>query len=221
MISDEIRAPLHTLNGYLDLLLSGITGTLDDRQRQMVQRARSSGERVASQVHDLLVMAYEDAGTLTMQLERIDLRPILKLTVDAAEIQASERGVTLHCLLPSALPPVMGDAERLGQVVRNLLDNALDLYAAWRPHPGGSARHDAGGGMQRERHGQRHPAGASAAHFDRYYRVAGAGGGIPAGSGQGLGLAIVKMIVERHRGWVKVDSVPRQGSAFTVSLPLC
>ncbi len=61
MISHEIRAPLHTLNGYLDLLLSGITGTLDDRQRQMVQRARSSGERVASQVHDLLVMAYEDA----------------------------------------------------------------------------------------------------------------------------------------------------------------
>ena len=70
IISHEIRSPLHTLNGYLDMMLAGMGGMLDDKQSVLAQRARASGERLATQVKDLILLAYEDAGTLTMNLIR-------------------------------------------------------------------------------------------------------------------------------------------------------
>jgi signal transduction histidine kinase len=218
-ISHEIKSPLHTLNGYLDLALSGMGGPVDERQGMLLQRARASGERLAAQVKDLLLVAYEEVGELPMQMTPVDLRRVLLSALEAVEIVAHEAGVALHANLPPTLPPLLADGERLGQVARNLLNNAI----AHTPHGGhvtlqasvclGAVEwsvSDTGCGIATEH----------LPHiFERFYRVP-ATSGTARSQGQGLGLAIVKTIVERHGGRVQVASTPNVGSRFTVALPM-
>jgi signal transduction histidine kinase/putative methionine-R-sulfoxide reductase with GAF domain len=218
-ISHEIKSPLHTLNGYLDLALSGMGGPVDERQGMLLQRARASGERLAAQVKDLLLVAYEEVGELPMQMTLVDLRRVLLSALEAVEIVAHEAGVTLHAALPPALPPLLADGERLGQVARNMLNNAI----AHTPR-GGHVTAQAGvcqGAV--EFCVSDTGCGIAAEHlpriFERFYRVPAAPGTVR-NQGQGLGLAIVKTIVERHGGTVQVVSTPHVGSRFTIALPL-
>ena len=219
MISHEIKSPLHTLNGYLDLALSGAAGIVNEQQSVLLQRARASGERLATQVKDLLLLANNEAGAPPLQMTNLDLGTILREAVEAVEMVAQERGVNVHLQLPPMLPPIVGDSERLRQVARNLLDNAL-VHTPQGGHIAVEARVamktlefsivDTGCGIAPE-HLPR--------IFDRFYRVP-AEPGKTRSHGQGLGLAIVKAIVERQNGWVQVTSAPGQGSRFTVTLPL-
>jgi signal transduction histidine kinase len=219
MISHEIRSPLHTLNGYLDLALANSKTPLDERQNVLLQRARASGERLATQVRDLLLLAHDEVGALAMQMTTVDVARIIKEAIDALEIAANERGVFLHLTLPPALPPITGDGERLRQVARNLLDNAL----AFTPRNGHIWVEARVGSKALELWISDTGCGISAEHlpriFERFYRVP-AEPGKASSHGQGLGLAIVKTIVERHGGRVQVLSTPGQGSRFMVSLPL-
>lgn len=216
-ISHEIKSPLHTLNGYLDLAISS-AGSVNPQQSVLLQRARASGERLATQVKDLLLLAHNEAGALTLQMSPLDICAILREAVDAMEIVARERGVQVHMQLPAHSLPVAGDKERLLQAVRNLLDNAV-TYTPRGGHITVAGRMtasalefsiaDTGCGIAEEH---------QARIFERFYRVPAEPGKVRS-NGQGLGLAIVKAIVERHGGWVQVASDPHQGTRFTVSLP--
>lgn len=218
-ISHEIKSPLHTLNGYLDLALSGMGGPVDERQGMLLQRARASGERLAAQVKDLLLVAYEEVGELPMQMTPVDLRRVLLGALEAVEIVAHEVGVALHAELPPALPPLLADGERLGQVARNLLNNAIahtprgghvSMQASVCPGAVEISVSDTGCGIAAEH---------LARIFERFYRVPVAPGTVRS-QGQGLGLAIVKTIVERHGGKVQAASTPGAGSRFTIALPM-
>ncbi len=218
LISHEIKSPLHTLNGYLDLALSGANSAADERQGMLLQRARASSERLSAQVRDLLLLAYEDAEEFPLQIVALDVRRVLQSAVEAVEIVAQEQGVQLHLVAPPNLPPLLADAERLGQVARNLLNNAIAHtprggHVTVEARAGLSAMEisviDTGCGIAGEHH---------ARLFERFYRVPAAPGMVQR-SGQGLGLSIVKTIVERHGGRVQVQSAPGQGSRFTVTIP--
>lgn len=219
MISHEIRSPLHTLNGYLDLALTGGAGTMDDKLGNIVRRARASGERLAGRVKDLLLLAHADAGYFTLQIAPTDVRRVITEATEEVELLANESAVTLRINLPTNLPTLVGDAERLEQVVRNLLSNAIKftprggqvwVEARTEAHALELTVTDTGCGIASE-HLPR--------IFERFYQVA-ADQGRARSVGQGLGLAIVKAIIERHGGWVQVASTPGQGSRFTIHLPI-
>jgi signal transduction histidine kinase len=218
VISHEIKSPLHTLNGYLDLAIAGAGGPVDERQGQLLQHARASAARLAAQVQDLLLLAYDDAGELPVQLTPVDVRRVLHEAVAAAEIAANAGGVTLHLHMPPVLPVVLADYERLGQVVRNLLNNGL----AFTPRGGHIWVEARAGATALEISVADTGCGIAAEHlphiFDRGYRAP-AEPGMPRSKGQGLGLAIVKALVERHGGTVHVLSTPGQGTRFTIALP--
>lgn len=218
MVSHELRGPLQTLNGYLDLVLGGAGGKLTREQRTLLRRARASGERLAVSVEDLLLLARRDAGQFTLRREPVDLAPVAVEAAEELEALAAEAGVRLEVAVPERLPLVLADPSRIAQVLRNLLANAI----RFTPEGGSvtlSAEAEATGLLLRVR-----DTGIGIAPeeqirvFERFYQAPAAS---PRGgrSGQGLGLAIVRLLVAAHGGTVELDSAPGRGSVFTVRLP--
>ena len=170
-------------------------------------------------VEDLLLLSRRDAGQLKMSLRETDLARYLLECVEEMEILAASAEVALEAEVPHSLPLVHADKDRMKQVLRNLITNAIKFTPA-----GGtvqvSAFADDGYLLLRV---QDTGIGIPAEHleriFERFYQVdkSASYGRFP---GQGLGLAIVRIIIAGHDGTMAVESVPEQGSTFTVRLPL-
>jgi signal transduction histidine kinase len=168
-------------------------------------------------VRDLLLLARMDAGGFELQPDTLDLVELVKGSVDGALPAAEAAGLDLQ-LRCEELPPLTGDADRLGQAIDNLLANAIKFTSE-----GGSVSvrvttagkramievEDSGAGIPLEEQGR---------IFERSYRASGATDGKVPGSG--LGLTIVKAIVEAHGGSASVQSEPGVGSTFRIELPL-
>ena len=227
MITHELRSPLNTINGYLDLALAGIAGELNEQQLEFVKRARGGSEHLYALVEDLLLVSRADAGQLRLNRDLVRLPEIVAGAVEGLELIAMDSGINTRVDIASDVPPIYADADRIQQVLRNLINNAIRFTP-----PGGevtiSARvinetgmsvtdqdqqlveirvRDTGCGIASE-HQQR--------IFERFYQIP-----LEAGRsiGQGLGLAIVKMIVELHGGQVTIESEPGAGSTFRFTLP--
>ena len=222
-VAHELRSPLNTINGYLDLALEGMAGELNERQREFIQRARASSERLYALLEDLLLIARVDTGQLRLNYAAHLLDELVKSALDELELTAQDAGIVLEDALPSDLPALQIDGVRVQQVLRNLLSNALRftpsggrvtitarMLAAQQTREGDLIEvcvRDTGIGIAPEYH---------ARIFERFFQVPQPEGN--RNSGQGLGLAVAKMIVEQHGGQIRVESVPGEGSAFLFTL---
>ncbi len=235
MITHELRSPLNSINGYLDLALEGIAGELNQQQREFVQRARAGSEHLYALLEDLLLISRADAGQLRLNLEAINLPEIVANAVEDLQLIAIDNGITTTVEIAANFPPMYADAVRLQQILRNLISNALRFTP-----PGGDviisarvidSRSDslsaASTGTiedQRQIEVQVRDTGFGIAPeyqeriFERFYQIPIVSTGRSAG--QGLGLAIAKMIVELHGGRITVESMPGSGSIFKFTLPL-
>lgn len=227
LMSHELRAPLNSINGYLDLALTGAAGELNEQQREFMQRARAGSEQLYALIEDLLFISRADAGQLHLNCEEISLKEIITDAVEQLEITAVDNDIAITVDVAEDVPPVWVDSVRMQQVLRNLISNALRFTSAGgsisvtasrmgadTPAPGSKdemveiAVRDTGCGIAAE-YQQR--------IFERFYQVPRSSGG--RASGQGLGLAVVKMIVELHGGRVTIESTPGAGSMFSFTLP--
>ena len=234
MITHELRSPLNTINGYLDLALEGIAGELNQQQREFVQRARAGSEHLYALIEDLLLISRADAGQLRLNYDFIRLPEIIANAIEELELIAMDNDISIKIEIASDFPQIYADAVRMQQVVRNLINNALRFTPSYgsvtisarvnnNPTETTAAEsietnkdqqqievqiRDTGYGIAPEYHKQ---------IFDRFYQIPGVNGRV---SGQGLGLTIVKMIVELHGGRVSVESMPNSGSTFNFTLPL-
>ncbi|WP_161975295.1 GAF domain-containing sensor histidine kinase [Tengunoibacter tsumagoiensis] len=228
MITHELRSPLNSINGYLDLLLDKSTGELTDAQREYALRARSGSEQLYALLEDLFLISRADAGQLRLTREIVRLPDIISQATEELELTAADYDITLQIEVSNTLPPLYADAIRLQQVLRNLLSNALrftpagghvqisatieesqdETFAVTEDLPRVVALRvkDNGIGIAPEYQEQ---------IFQRFFQVSAAG----RSGGQGLGLAIVKMIVELHGGQVLVESQIGKGCTFTCLLP--
>ena len=214
LVSHELRAPLHTLTSWLSVLRGATDPALRARALRTVERASRAQARL---INDLLDASRIQSGKLELAEEPFDARAVVAATVESMLPAASVRNVRLVTRLGEGPFVVRGDGERIEQVVRNLLDNALKFTnAGGRIEVG--LRHledrlslevsDDGAGIE--------PA-ALPLVFERFHQGQ-AGGGH---GGLGLGLSIVKHIVERHGGEVAVESAGLgKGATFRVILPL-
>lgn len=210
--SHELRGPLMVIRGNLDLLKLDLPS--EDR-RESVREATEEVERMARLVSDLLFLSEVDAQ------EVVQRRPVAldELVAEVLERARQVDGEAHHLRLERNDPvSVLGDRDRLRQLLWNLVENALRYTPA-------------GGQVTFKLSSNGHVAeiaiadtgiGISAEHlphvFERFYRVDRARSRTKGGTG--LGLAIVKQVAEAHRGEVRVRSVPSEGSTFTVSLPI-
>lgn len=228
MITHELRSPINAINGYLDLVLTGIAGDLNTQQREFVRRARSGSEHLYALVEDLLLVSRADSGQLRLNRSVIGLQELIANSIEELELTAADNGIEITTTIPADFSRVYADGTRLQQVLRNLISNALRFTPS-----GGSITISASVIEEEDTTPSTEPQKVVALQvrdtgsgiapeyqeriFDRFYQIPLDHSGRT--SGQGLGLAIVKMIVELHGGHVSVESAPGQGSTFTFTIP--
>lgn len=219
MLSHEIRAPLVPLGGYLEMALRGMAGPLNDRQSDLIRRARSISRHLTARAKDFsTILSPEEAIFFPLEAEIVDIARVITSALEEVELLANEREMGIHVAMPPQLPTISGNQERLCQVVRNLLSNAIKFT----PRGGKIWIEVRASAASLEVSVTDSGCGIASEHlpylFDPFYQATGESGK-PHSAGQGLGLAIVKQVVERHGGRIEVASTPGKGSRFTVVLP--
>ena len=234
MITHELRSPINTINGYLDLALEGIAGELNLQQREFVQRARAGSEHLYALIEDLLLIARADAGQLRLNCDFVRLPEIIDQAIEELELAVVDNEVSIHVEIASDFPHMHADAIRMQHVMRNLIDNALRftpregsivITAHANNTPTETTSTDSltcDDNQSIEVHVRDTGCGIAPEYqqkiFERFYKIPITQSG--RAGGQGLGLTAVKMIVELHGGRVSVESIPGHGSNFMFTLPL-
>ncbi len=215
-IAHELRTPLSVLQANLQAMLDGVYPLSQAEIAALYDETRLLNRLV----EDLQDLALADMGRLSLRRERVDLRGLIQTAVSVFEPAAEARGVELVLDVAENLPPVVGDSERLAQILRNLLSNAL--------------RHTPAGGritlrayvplkcpdrvrVEVSDTGEGIPAEMLPHVFDRFWRADSSRARMTGGSG--LGLAIARALVEAHGGDVGVESEVGHGTTFWFTLP--
>ena len=214
-VSHELRTPLASIKGYSETLLDG---SLEDVEtgKGFLRIIDRHATRMSRLIDDLLILSKLESHQMTIESAPVDLSDIITSTVKGFEKQALNKGLRLSASAQEGLPAVLGDRDRLEQVVVNLLDNAIKYTP-----PGGSVVISAARAGQSVRvdvsdTGIGIPPEDLGRIFERFYRVDKARSRELGGTG--LGLAIVKHIIQVHNGRLHVQSVPGKGSKFSFLL---
>jgi PAS domain S-box-containing protein len=218
-MSHELRTPLNAIAGYADLLLMGLRGELGADARADVERMRRSGQHLLSLINDILNFAKIEAGQLHYELERVPVAAILADLEVLVTPQVAQRGLTYVSARGEGGLSVWADEEKTRQILLNLVTNAIKFT-----DPGGSVRvgyHRAGGGVRvsvRDT-GRGIAPEQQRRIFDPFVQV---DRHLTAESqqGVGLGLAISRDLARGMGGDLGVESVPGEGSTFTLWLPM-
>jgi len=217
-VSHELKTPLTSVQGFAQAILDGTADTPEAR-KQAAQIIYDEAGRMHRMALDLLDLARFEAGTADLKMSSVDMGPLLRGVIEKFALQAQKAGVNLQVDVPSDLPLLIGDGDRLAQVFTNLVDNALK-YTPTKGHVTLSAA-NVGNEMELSitDTGEGVPDEALPHLFDRFYQVdpSRAGG---EKHGAGLGLAIVQEITQAHGGRISVRSQAGHGTTFVIHLPL-
>jgi signal transduction histidine kinase len=214
-MSYELRTPLNSIMGFAEMMKSGITGTLNDRQREYVDAIVSASDALRNLVSGVLDLSQIEAGGLELDLEKLDLYVLLSGVAEHARDWAAKIGLNFSLECREDAGQFVADSRRLRQVVFNLISNALKytpqqgrvtLIGVIRGEEVLIAVQDTGPGV---------PADFQPSAFERFT----AKGNAVGRPGAGLGLALVNRFVELHGGWVELESSDGGGTRVTCHLP--
>ncbi len=225
-VSHELRTPLTFVCGYVDLLLENALGDLSAQQREALTIVADRAAAMVHQVNDIINLQQMELHSHAYS--PIDLGSLAQACGQGARVTALRKGIAVEVKSPPNLPPVLGDPNRLGEVLDNLLDNAIKFS----PN-GGAIQIRVEQAQARFRETDPQPqagikvivtdTGIGIAEnqlsriWDRFYQVDGTQPRRLGGAG--LGLAIVKRIIEAHGGLIGVESELDGGSSFWFMLP--
>jgi signal transduction histidine kinase len=215
-VSHELRTPLAALRTFNELLQEKAGSDVAART-EFLEASAQQIERLDWLAQNLLELSKLDSGLIRLDLRPDDLRATVLSAVEQAQVSAGRRGLSLTADVPEAPLVARHDPQRIGQVLTNLIGNALKFTPR-----GGSVRvvlspHVRGARIQVIDSGVGIDANELPHIFERFYR--GSRANEARGSGSGLGLAIVRSVVEMHGGRIMVESRVGGGSTFTVTLP--
>jgi signal transduction histidine kinase len=217
-VSHELKTPLTSIQGFAQAILDDTADNPESR-RQAAQIIYDESGRMHRMALDLLDLARLEGGIADLDMSEVDVEMLLQNIVEKFTPQAQRANLEIKLNIPTGLPMVVGDGDRLAQVFTNLVDNALKFTPE-----GGQVTvsvNEVGAEMELSiaDTGAGVPQEALPRLFDRFYQVdrSRAGG---EKHGTGLGLAIVKEIVQAHGGRIGVRSQEGQGTVFMIHLPL-
>lgn len=217
-VSHELRTPLTSIAGSLGLLAGGAGGELSERTGRLVGIAHANSQRLVRLINDILDTEKIESGQMTFAMEAMDVVELARRALDAMQGLADELGVKLVLTASEALT-VRGDADRLAQVLTNLLSNAAKFSPKDATVEVSISRLAAGRARVSVRdHGPGVPESFRQRIFSKFAQADGSD--TRRLGGTGLGLAICREIVERHGGRIFFDSPPGEGATFHVDLPL-
>ncbi len=215
----ELRTPLTVILGYNSMLAESLQDRLNDEEQETMRESVTACKRLIRLVNSMLDISQIESGRMPMNFTRADLRQLVQGAVALFQNEARQHQLELKLELPARMPRIELDAERIQQVLLNLLGNAVKFTP-----PGGTitvavrnraeaqeaevAVTDTGRGIALE---------DQARIFDEFGQIRGRR---PVGSeGSGLGLAISRRIVAAHEGAIRVKSELDRGSTFSFTLP--
>ncbi|MEM8649785.1 MAG: ATP-binding protein [Pseudomonadota bacterium] len=216
-VSYELRAPLTNISGFGEMLASTEIGAMNQKQSEYLDHINTSASELRAIVDDILDLASIDAGTMVLSIEALQLEDTVRGIIEEFQMLMDEKGLQNRIEIDGDSKTILADRQRLAQILRNLVSNAIDFS----PDGGvitilGSRKEDAyeiriadqGPGVDDEQLGR---------IFDRFEARAVDG----SRRGTGLGLSIVRSFVELHGGSVSVEETGERGGAcFVCRLPL-
>ncbi|HET6352531.1 MAG TPA: HAMP domain-containing sensor histidine kinase [Coriobacteriia bacterium] len=212
-VSHELRTPLTAIRGAAETLLDGGVGP--DDQERFLSTIAAEAERLTRLANDLLALQRIEGATGELPFRSMDLREAAERAVAMLEPLIEDRGVTVE--VRGSAPRVLGDVDRLQQVVANLVDNASRMVGDGG-HVWVEFSSDAGYSVMAVRDdGPGIPERDLPHLFDRFYRADTSRTRTSGGSG--LGLAIVRAIVGAHSGTIEAENLPERGARLIVKLP--
>ncbi len=219
-LSHELRTPLTTVSLLAETLVREADQAgeaIPPRMRDRIGKIEVETDHLVQMVEELLDLSRIESGGPLLLLDEVDLGRLAVASVERLRLFAERQGVELRTEVPEAVPPVRGNEDRLGQVLVNLLHNAVKFSP------------DGGEVVVRvettaedvivsvEDHGIGIPKADQARVFERFYKADKAR---RRGGGTGLGLAIARHVVEAHGGRIRVESEEGRGSTFSFALPI-
>ena len=214
--SHELRTPLNGIIGLSDIMLSGACGEMTDRQVKNLNTIKTSGARLLNLINDILDAAAMRERKLVIKQQKLQLK---KLVTDVVDLHATRvsKDVKLMDRVPDNLPEVVGDPERIVQILHNLIGNSMkfthhgSIKVSAKVEPSGDVAvsvTDTGIGIPEDKLASVFkPFEQGDMSTTRKY------------GGTGLGLSLVQQLVEAHNGTIKVKSIVDKGSRFTFTLP--
>ncbi|WP_447599809.1 ATP-binding protein [Nitrospira sp. Nam80] len=218
-VSHELRTPLTSIVGFTDNMLEGLVGALNLKQEQYLSRIKANSARLARMITDLLDLSRVEAGKIAVSFDHVELPALVSEVIEQIRPLAYAKEIRLHYHAVAPDIMVRADADRVSQIVTNLLDNAIKYT-----DEGGTVAVVIGAAsagiatVSVTDTGQGIPRDALDKLFDPFFRVDQQERNHS--KGLGLGLAIVKELVELHGGTITVESEVGKGSTFEFSLPL-
>jgi signal transduction histidine kinase/ActR/RegA family two-component response regulator len=217
-VSHELKTPLTSIKGFLQNLLDGLTGPLNEKQERYVLRMFDNSNRLIRMIEELLDCTRIQSGRLDLIPEEIDLGPCVSDAVEQLRLLAQAKQQMLETVVPSAPLVVLADRDRLIQIVMNLVQNAVKFTPE-----GGSIvvtvrqEHHMLAGISVRDTGPGIPPEFRDHIFDPFFRVKQVHSGI---KGLGLGLSIVRTLVELQGGTIAVRSEVGCGAELYFTIPL-
>ena len=214
-VTHELRTPLTSVNGSLQLVLAKSTA-LSAIDSELLHISLKNADRLIRLINDLLDISRLELGKIELTFTKVPTASLIDEAVAGLRAYAAGREITIGCAVDPSIPALVGDRDRLIQVLTNLISNAVKFSPAAghvqvSAEPNGDDVHiavrDWGIGI---------PAADQSRLFQRFQRV---NPGHSAEPGTGLGLAISKAIVERHGGHIVLTSGEQEGSTFTIVVP--
>jgi PAS domain S-box-containing protein len=218
MMSHELRTPLQAVLGYSESLLAAPQRSLTAEQREDIGYIHQAGGRMIALINQLLDLSRMEAGRLQLAAEPVDLAQVIEQVRQDVAPQAAAKSLAVQIELPPALPAVIGDAERVRQILLNLVGNAVKftnqgcIRIVAAPSVSGGVEvnvSDSGIGITPD--GLLHI-------FDEFHQ--GDSSLTRRHGGAGLGLAIARKLAEQMGGGISVSSEPNVGSTFRLHLPV-
>jgi signal transduction histidine kinase len=216
-MSHELRTPLNAIIGFSEVMLSGMTGAMAEKQKEFIGDIRDSGKHLLGLINDILDLSKIEAGRMELDVARFDLREAMGNAMTLVRGRAERHGIELDAEIAPDVGDYDGDERKFKQIMLNLLTNAVKFTPE-----GGCVRiaaehvdgnyvfsvQDSGIGIAPEDHDR---------IFEEFRQV---GDVEHKAEGTGLGLTLTRKLVELHGGRIRVESAVGKGSKFTFNLPI-
>jgi signal transduction histidine kinase len=218
MASHQLRTPLTSVKGYISMVIDGDAGKITDSQKQLLNEAFNSSERMVSLINDFLNVSRIQTGKFIIEKNTLDLPNLIEQELNNLQPNAAAHGVKFNYIKPTDFPTTIADEGKIRQVVMNFLDNAIyyspdntavDVCAAVQNDEIIFTVKDRGIGV---------PMSERSQLFTKFYRASNAKRKRPDGTGVGLYLA--KKIITDHGGSLIFESTEGKGSTFGFRLPI-
>ena len=212
--SHELRTPLTAAQGFIRTLRRSDIQLKPGEIEEFLAIVDRQVERLSRLVEELLLTARIDAGAIDLRMDSVDVSEVLEETLK----DLGDERIRVQLAIDPSLPRVVTDAQRLGQIARNLIENAIKFSPDDQSVRVTAIRNGMTLDLEVVDQGAGIPHGELEQIFDRFHQV---GGSLRRrGQGLGLGLYIVRNLVDALNGTIRVRSMPGDGTTFSVSLPL-